>query len=546
MVRIAIYARKSKFTAKGESIENQIKECQQYISAVLKRRIINTYGDEEIEEIIYKDEGYSGKNLDRPEFKKMMADNDINKFSYIVVYRLDRVSRNLADFSQLTAELKRKGTAFISYKEDFDTATPMGQAMMSIAAVFAQLERDTIAERIKDNMYQLAKLGHWTGGTTPLGYKSIQHMKQDGSKTRTYYTLQIDESQVSTVKLIFEKYEELQSINALEKYLNQHNIYTQKGKQWTKTNVRRILINPIYCAVDEDAFNYFTQLGCTICFSEEDFDSKCGILSYNRTSTDRSSQNPPDKWLIAASIHEPILSGKSWVHVQNILKQNSRESYGGKTKERIIRNNTSILSGVLMCKCGAYMRPKVYASGNIFYVCERKDRYGSTSCSMKNLNGAEIDAAVVDDLFNYEIQDNSINNQISELKNKIDKIDSDIALQIKKLERQKTSNSQSIKKLVHALTLTSNNAAISAINEQIIELSKANDNITNQIDTMSESDVVRSTLTRTVNTFQDVIRETKDNFDILNINQRREFIKSIIEKIVWDGESANIFIKGSM
>ena len=96
----------------------------------------------------------------------MMEIENLRPFDIIVVYRLDRISRNVGDFASLIEKLNKKNTSFICVKEHFDTGNSMGRAMMNIAAIFAQLERETIAERIKDNMYLLAKEGHWLGGTT--------------------------------------------------------------------------------------------------------------------------------------------------------------------------------------------------------------------------------------------------------------------------------------------------------------------------------------------------------------------------------------------
>ena len=193
-MRIAIYSRKSKFTGKGESIGNQIEMCRDYIDI--------HYSNEKHIISVFEDEGFSGKNFDRPQFKAMMDVENIEPFDLIIVYRLDRVSRNVGDFAQLIDKLNKQNTAFVCIKEQFDTHTPMGRAMMNIAAVFAQLERETIAERIKDNMYLLAKDGHWLGGTTPLGYKSLQVINGN----RSYFTLEFDESQIDLVHLIFQKY----------------------------------------------------------------------------------------------------------------------------------------------------------------------------------------------------------------------------------------------------------------------------------------------------------------------------------------------------
>ena len=153
-----IYSRKSKFTGKGESIENQIELCRQYIAM--------HFGEDAAENVlVYEDEGFSGGNLNRPDFKKMMTAAKERKIRAIVVYRLDRISRNISDFSSLIEELGRLGIDFVSIRESFDTSSPMGRAMMYIASVFSQLERETIAERIRDNMHELAKTGRWLGGT---------------------------------------------------------------------------------------------------------------------------------------------------------------------------------------------------------------------------------------------------------------------------------------------------------------------------------------------------------------------------------------------
>ena len=128
-MKIAIYSRKSKFTGKGESIENQIEMCENYINS--------HFSDDTHSISVFEDEGFSGKNLNRPQFQTMMSEEHKNPFDLIIVYRLDRISRNVGDFSSLIDELNGYNTAFVSIKEQFDTSTPMGRAMMNIAAVFA-------------------------------------------------------------------------------------------------------------------------------------------------------------------------------------------------------------------------------------------------------------------------------------------------------------------------------------------------------------------------------------------------------------------------
>ncbi|WP_313560470.1 recombinase family protein, partial [Ruminiclostridium cellobioparum] len=134
-MKVAVYSRKSKFTGKGESVENQIHMCREYAVKVLNCN--------EEDFITYEDEGFSGGNTDRPRFQQMLKDARNKKFDTIVCYRLDRVSRNVSDFSQLIDKLEKWGINFVSVKEQFDTTKPMGRAMMYIASVFSQLERET-------------------------------------------------------------------------------------------------------------------------------------------------------------------------------------------------------------------------------------------------------------------------------------------------------------------------------------------------------------------------------------------------------------------
>jgi len=180
MQKVAIYSRKSKFTGKGDSIENQIEMCKEYVSSHLSKNV---------EYIIYEDEGFSGSTLYRPKFLKLMEDIKLKKINILACYRLDRISRNVADFSQTLEILIRNNVDFISISERFDTSSPMGKAMIYIASVFAQLERETIAERVKDNMLEIAKNGKWTGGRIPLGFisKKIKYADEMGLERRNNY-----------------------------------------------------------------------------------------------------------------------------------------------------------------------------------------------------------------------------------------------------------------------------------------------------------------------------------------------------------------------
>ncbi len=151
-VKIGIYPRKSVYRDNSESISVQVKLCREYADIV--------YRDQEREYIVYdNDEGFSGKNTDRPGYARLMSDVKSGLLNMVIVYKLDRISRNVQDFSNTFAIFQQHDVGFVSVKESFDTSTPIGRTVMYILAAFAQLERETTSERVSDNMLEMAKSG---------------------------------------------------------------------------------------------------------------------------------------------------------------------------------------------------------------------------------------------------------------------------------------------------------------------------------------------------------------------------------------------------
>lgn len=260
---IAFYSRKSKFTGKGESIGNQVELGKEYVRL--------HFGEVAADQMaVYEDEGFSGGNLNRPAFKKMMEAAKRRQFQAIVVYRLDRISRNVSDFSGMIEELARLDIAFISIKEQFDTSTPMGRAMMYIASVFSQLERETIAERIRDNMHELAKTGRWLGGTAPTGFESevVENVAPDG-RIKKACKLRLIPEEAEIVRRIFDLYEETDSLTLTEAALIRQGFQTKNHKYFTRFSIKAILQNPVYMIADMDACTFFMKNGANV-FSERE------------------------------------------------------------------------------------------------------------------------------------------------------------------------------------------------------------------------------------------------------------------------------------
>lgn len=179
---------------------------------------------------IFEDAGYSGKNTDRPAYQDMMRRIRAKEFSHLCVWKIDRISRNLLDFAAMYEELKKFNCTFVSKNEQFDTSSAIGEAMLRIILVFAELERKLTAERVTSIMYSRANKGLWNGAPIPLGYKWDAKGK---------YPV-IDEGTAVVVRYIYDQYEKIHSTMKLSDKLNRENIKSARGGEWTGTTVKGI------------------------------------------------------------------------------------------------------------------------------------------------------------------------------------------------------------------------------------------------------------------------------------------------------------------
>ena len=383
-MRFCIYSRKSVSTGRGESVENQVELCRRYI-------LEHYPGAREEDMAVYEDEGFSGKNLERPEFRRLMRDLEAGRGACLVCYRLDRVSRNVGDFARLIETLNARGVDFVCIREQFDTATPMGKAMLYIASVFAQLERETIAQRVRDNMLLLARTGRWLGGTPPTGYAAAQGQEvSTEGKRRTACRLRTNPEESAAVDAVFGAFLELGSLNGVHKYLHRRGIVSRTGRDFSLPGLREILRNPVYCIAGEEAYVYFSARGADVCFTPEQCGGGRGLLAYNKRdyTRGRSPRNPVDKWIVALGQHRGRVAGAGWVKVQGLLDRASGPEGA--------RNGYALLSGLLRCGvCGGPMLAKRRQGGRGFdYICQTKLHFGRTACAGPNLGGAAADALV--------------------------------------------------------------------------------------------------------------------------------------------------------
>ena len=241
--RCAIYTRKSSEEGLDQSfnsLDAQREACEAYVLSQASEGW-STLGSR------YDDGGFSGGNTDRPGLKALLGDIKAGKVDVVVVYKIDRLTRSLADFARIVEVFEEHDCNFVSVTQSFNTTGSMGKLMLNVLLSFAQFEREVTGERIRDKIAASKAKGLWMGGNLPLGFD----LPDEGSRV-----LRVNESEAATVRTIFEYYLRLGSVRALQEYLASRDIVskrhvTRKGKQIGGTPFGRgalfhLLRNPIY------------------------------------------------------------------------------------------------------------------------------------------------------------------------------------------------------------------------------------------------------------------------------------------------------------
>lgn len=299
--KAAIYVRVStNHQIDKDSLPFQKKELINYAKYVLN---IENY-------VIFEDAGYSGGSTNRPAYQEMMQRIRQGEFTHLLVWKIDRISRNLKDFTEMYEELKEHNVVFISKNEQFDTSTAMGEAMLKIILVFAELERKLASERVTGIMLSRAEKGLWNGATVPLGYKWCE---------KTKFPV-IDEKEAEVVQYIFDLYEKYSSTVVVAAKLNEEKISTKRGGEWTAKTVRDVLRNAFYI----------------------------GTYIYNQKDQKRRYKDKSE-WIVIEENHEGIISKEQFQKVNKMLDMNYKGI--GNVQRRNIY--THMFSKLLYCgKCG--------------------------------------------------------------------------------------------------------------------------------------------------------------------------------------------------
>lgn len=404
---IGIYARQSIDKKDSISIETQIEFCKNEINGKYK---------------VFEDKGFSGKNTQRPAFINLMNDVKNGKLSKIVVYRLDRISRSITDFAGIMDILNENNVDFVSTTEKFDTSTPVGRAMLYIIMVFAQLERETIAQRIKDNYYERGKTGVWLGGPAPFGFEIKKNLNGNHKKISVLSPTQ----DINLIKKIYDTYA---NSNISLGYLARE-IRKDTNQMWNNIKLSRILHNPAYVKADVDIYNFFKMKNCVIINPVEEFNGKYGCSLYGKRDRSKNKYRTLDEQVLSLSFHEGIIDSKTWLKCQMKLENNVQIKNSGKGKY-------TWLSGLIKCGyCGYGMNIKTYKDIKYLNCSGRYMRDNTCIDKIQTHYLKDIEDYVFNqmEIFvdnykknNYTSEKISANtNQINELKMKLVSIDTQI------------------------------------------------------------------------------------------------------------------------
>lgn len=402
-MRAAIYVRKSTthgLDAEFNSLDNQTDSCRSFIKAK---------GWAEVQ-TQYRDGGYSGGSVERPAFKRLLADAAAGKLDVIMVHRLDRFSRSVADFARLLDDLKKLGVAVVSVTEGFDTSTAAGTLMINIIISMAQWEREAASERLRAKFVAARRKGLWTGGRPPLGYRAENKR------------LVIDEDEANAVRFAFAEAARGLGYTDIARAMHDRGWKTRRGCEWTRQRLQAVLSNRIY-------------------------------LGQIRAGED---------WV--EGVHEGLVELEVFEQAQRETKKRARRSRRSDSKV--------LLAGLIRCgECGTRWRgrSRQRKSGvQLVYYCGSESRVGARGCTAKRIPAEVLDDFVVDHI-RARIDDGLAGDVLVAMESRIEADRRELTRQRASLEQQIAAAERDTRQLAGGLAAADNAAGRAILQAQLDE-----------------------------------------------------------------------------
>ena len=348
IIKCAIYTRKScedGLEQEFNSLDAQRVSAENYIASQMHEnwRLISKH---------YDDGGYSGGNMNRPALKELFEDIKAGLVDVVVVYKIDRLSRSLFDFSKIVALFEEHNVSFVSVTQAFNTSTSAGKLMLNILLSFAQFERELTTERVRDKFASSLKKGIWMGGNWPLGYDV---------KDRA---LVINEAEAKVVRLIYDKFLETESYTLITDWLNK-NGYRTKVRHWKGKTIGGTLFKP------------------------------STVLQILKNPYYKGYVRHKDK--MYPGQHEAIIAEEQWEQVQEIFRQHK-----GEQRPRNSSLTPAFLKGLIRCaSCDAAMIPTHCVKNGAryrYYACGNHLKFKTCKSEYKTVPAGIVEEQVVNEL----------------------------------------------------------------------------------------------------------------------------------------------------
>ena len=442
---------------------------------------------------MYDDGGFSGGNLERPAMKRLMDDIEAGKIDCVVVYKVDRLSRSLMDFSRVMETFDKFGVSFVSVTQQFNTTHSMGRLTLNILLSFAQFEREIIGERIRDRIAAMRAKGKWSGGMPVLGY--------DVDRSGPSPKLVVNAAEAKQVRHIFAMYLELRSllpvVQRLQEFGWPNKVWrtrggrTRGGRVFDKPAVHTLLTNPLYV----------------------------GKIKHKENRYEGE--------------HDEIVDQETFDAVAKMLASHNR----GKG-QRLVNKHQALLKGLLVCPhCGykmVHVPTKKGAKVYRYYSCQTAVKRGRDACSMGSVSAPMIEDAVVSELRCVVADDGLRETVFMQTKTLLDKEQAELEVQLAQFKMQISRDLEEVRRIEdHEVFENLNEIRLADLKTRVL---KSEADLTRTLDKLKRIDDKR--LTRL-----DVDLALSDFDQVwasLTAKERTQLVELLVAKVVYNPDEGSL------
>jgi site-specific DNA recombinase len=509
MRRCGLYVRVSTDNQAREP-EGSLKNQTQRLREALHTHSLS--GDPWKEVKSYVEEGYSGKNINRPRFKEMLMDIQQGVIDTVLCTELSRISRSVLDFLKILEFFERYNIEFIVLKQNIDTTTPFGKVVFTILVALAEFEREMTGQRTSENMLARAKRGLWNGGNL-LGYDRDFHNKG-------YLVVNKKESKLA--KLIFEKYLGLKSCVAVAKWLNDRGYRTKeyssiRGKhhnsgEFISQYVHKVLKNFSYVGKKE--------------------------VNKKNINKDQTKLQEQDRYFITKAVWPPIIKQELFDRVQIALKRRFRRS------PRQLINHDYLLSGLLKCKfCGRSLEGSTNTkkNGKKYYYYRHSPRNKGSACSFKEIPALNLEA-LIKKRIQVLISENSdlIDGAVKLANDKLRKKAPELKALISDKQKDLTSVRLGVDTLIKKMSSLPERQIVEIISPKLDEYHKRESQIFDEITKLKSEFASLEVNYIKVEEFRGGVASILGLMEKVDAHKQRELLASMIDEVIIDDKSIEI------